>query len=102
MSPYILVAVIRRGVYVGLVRHVHAATVGQSGLSCDDEGVTDPAEPKPEQPSSRDRRRPRPSLEEVFGDVLPDQTGDERAPEPGRPSSDTWYEDNRPPHHDRD
>jgi hypothetical protein len=102
MSPYILLAVVRRGVFVGLVRHVHAATAGQPGLSCDDGRVTDPAEPKPGQPRSQSPRRPRPSLEEVFGDVLPDQTADERAPESGRPNADTWYEDNRPPHHDRD
>jgi hypothetical protein len=37
----------------------------------------------------------------VFGDVLPDLTGDERTPEPGDPAEDTWYQDNRPPHHDR-
>jgi hypothetical protein len=63
--------------------------------------VTDPAQPKPEQPRTDDRRRARPSLEEVFGDVLPDQTSDERAPDPGGPGADTWYQDNRPPHHDR-
>jgi hypothetical protein len=37
----------------------------------------------------------------VFGDVLPDVTSDER-PEPGESGADAWYEDNRPPHHDRD
>jgi len=38
---------------------------------------------------------------EVFGDVLPDVTSDERTAEPGELSVDDWYQDNRPPHHDR-
>jgi hypothetical protein len=37
----------------------------------------------------------------VFGDVLPDVTKDERTPEPGDSGADAWYQDNRPPHHDR-
>lgn len=38
-------------------------------------------------------------LWEVFGEVLPDTTSDEReAPEP---DSEDWHRDNRPPHHDR-
>jgi hypothetical protein len=42
-------------------------------------------------------------LDEVFGDVLPDTTADERDPEPReRDAADDWYERNRPPHHDRD
>ncbi|GLY64202.1 hypothetical protein [Amycolatopsis taiwanensis] len=43
-----------------------------------------------------DRRR----LDEVFGDVLPETTSDERdagAPERDR---DSWYQENRPPHHE--
>ena len=36
-------------------------------------------------------------LDEIFGDVLPDLTGDERGP--GRPPDDHWYLENRPPHH---
>jgi hypothetical protein len=48
-----------------------------------------------------DRERRRPTLDEVFGEILPDTTSDERDPEP--PSSqDDWYEHNRPPHHDRE
>jgi len=54
--------------------------------------VTEPAQPP----------RKRPSLAEIFGDVLPDSTRDERSPEPDTPRDDTWYQDNRPPHHDRD
>ena len=81
-------------------------------------GVNLPADPAPQQseadpgphpdgdvqtsdpvPSTVDRR----TLDEVFGQVLPETTSDERA-EPdqraGR-SSDDWYYENRPPHHDR-
>ena len=52
------------------------------------EPVTDPA----------GRRR----LDEIFGDVLPDVTGDERdtAGAADRAAEqDRWYLDNRPPHH---
>lgn len=49
-------------------------------------------------PADRERRRP--DLDEVFGEVLPETTADEREPE--APDSDDWYERNRPPHHDRD
>jgi hypothetical protein len=43
-------------------------------------------------------------LDEVFGDVLPDTTADERDPEPRDRDTETddWYERNRPPHHDRE
>jgi hypothetical protein len=47
-------------------------------------------------------RRKRPSIEDIFGEVLPDATQDERTPEPDAGREDTWYQDNRPPHHDRD
>ncbi|HEX3588887.1 MAG TPA: hypothetical protein VHV74_04580 [Pseudonocardiaceae bacterium] len=56
---------------------------------------------EPTRPAGPSRRK-RPSIEDVFGDVLPEVTSDERTPESGKPDSDTWYEDNRPPHHDRD
>jgi hypothetical protein len=39
-------------------------------------------------------------LDEIFGDVLPDTTSDER--EPGGSDgagSEEWYRANRPPHH---
>jgi hypothetical protein len=58
------------------------------------------SEPPAEQPGHRQARK-RPSLADVFGDVLPDLTSDERAQEPGTASADTWYQDNRPPHHDQ-
>ncbi len=48
--------------------------------------------------AERERRRRR---AEVFGDVLPDTTGDDRDPEsPGRaPDSEAWLRANVPPHH---
>lgn len=46
-------------------------------------------------------RRSRRELDEVFGDVLPETTSDERDAKPGRSSADDWYLENRPPHHDR-
>jgi hypothetical protein len=45
---------------------------------------------------SPDRRR---RLDEVFGEVLPTTTSDERDPEPPDTGSDEWYERDRPPHH---
>ena len=44
--------------------------------------------------------RRRPTIDEVFGDVFPDITSDERDPEPPDPAADDWYEHNRPPHHE--
>ncbi|CAM4234609.1 MULTISPECIES: fructose-1,6-bisphosphatase [Kibdelosporangium] len=42
-----------------------------------------------------ERRR---KIDEVFGDVLPDTTKDEREPEPEQ-RDDDWYLRNKPPHH---
>ncbi len=39
-------------------------------------------------------------LDDIFGDVLPDTTDDERDPgSAGGQFSDQWYRENRPPHH---
>ncbi len=38
-------------------------------------------------------------LAEVFGDVLPDTTADERDPDQNNTDRDSWYRENRPPHH---
>ncbi|WP_037068414.1 hypothetical protein [Pseudonocardia acaciae] len=71
--------------------------------------VTDPAEnaapaealADPAEVAARRRR-----LAEVFGDVLPDATGDD-APDTvtrdDRPAdlTERWYSENRPPHHDK-
>ncbi|NIH78435.1 hypothetical protein [Amycolatopsis viridis] len=46
-------------------------------------------------PRDRDRRK----LDEIFGEVLPDTTSDEREPERPAGNDDTWYRENRPPHH---
>jgi hypothetical protein len=79
-------------------------------------GVNLPAEPAPQQSdadppsgplhidptpvpvhSTVDRR----TLDEVFGQVLPETTSDERDERAGRSgTSDDWFYENRPPHHD--
>ncbi|HEX4705246.1 MAG TPA: hypothetical protein VH352_24170 [Pseudonocardiaceae bacterium] len=61
--------------------------------------MSEPTDPTPAVPRPGPRRPP--SIAEVFGDVLPDLTSDERTPEASDPAADTWYQDNRPPHHDR-
>jgi hypothetical protein len=50
-------------------------------------------------PAQLARRRRR--LAEVFGEVLPETTGDDR-PDAGTPGSadERWYTENRPPHHE--
>lgn len=57
------------------------------------------------QSASDDAERKR-RLDEVFGDVLPETTSDERDPEGGHDddgreesSRDTWFRDQVPPHH---
>jgi len=54
-------------------------------------------EERPAPPRGTDRRK----LDEVFGEVLPETTRDERDPEPSGGLPDDWYLENRPPHHDR-
>jgi hypothetical protein len=64
--------------------------------------VSESAEPAPQRRRTDPPVRPRVPIGDVFGDVLPDVTNDERAPEPdGESGADAWYRDNRPPHHDR-
>jgi hypothetical protein len=41
-------------------------------------------------------------LDEVFGDVLPSTTSDERDDQPDRHAGDAELLANRPPHHDQD
>jgi hypothetical protein len=38
-------------------------------------------------------------LDDVFGEVLPDVTSDERDPSDSAGFSEDWYRQNRPPHH---
>jgi len=52
--------------------------------------------------AAEDEAARRRRLAEVFGDVLPDTTSDERDPESGDQTSSTrddWYRDQVPPHH---
>ena len=47
-------------------------------------------------PDFRERRR----LDEIFGEILPTVTSDERDPEPADGADrERWYRENRPPHH---
>jgi hypothetical protein len=57
--------------------------------------VSDEKDRKP--PQERERRE----LDAIFGDVLPDTTSDERDTEASHHRDDSWYQENRPPHHDR-
>lgn len=82
-----------------------SATCGdgdRTGWACEDGGMS---EQQPRRPS---RRRDAPErgasasrLDEVFGDVLPATTSDEREHPTARDAADgdTWYLENRPPHH---
>ena len=49
-----------------------------------------------DKPDPRARRL----LDEVFGDVLPDTTADERDSTSDEHDRRDWYERNRPPHHE--
>ena len=58
-----------------------------------------PPDPGPS-PAQPDRPIDRRLLDEIFGDVLPETTSDEReAGRSGGAQSDDWYRENRPPHH---
>lgn len=51
-------------------------------------------------PARHDRRPTSGELAEVFGDVLPETTADERECDPAElDATDSWYLRNRPPHH---
>lgn len=63
-----------------------------TGGSGDDE----PAAPQPPALADPVRRR----LDEIFGEVLPEVTRDEKADTPDEPATgDEWLRANRPPHH---
>ena len=52
---------------------------------------------KPPDPTEAARKR---RLDEVFGDVLPETTSDERDDrDPGDDASDRWLREQVPPHH---
>jgi hypothetical protein len=61
-------------------------------------GVTE-SRPPEARPGRAPRRRER--IDDVFGEVLPETTSDERTRESTGGSLDSWYLENRPPHHDR-
>lgn len=66
------------------------------------ESPEDPQVPEQDADTAREpewQRRRR--LDSIFGDTLPDQTADDRAPgEAGREGKgDRWYRDQVPPHH---
>jgi hypothetical protein len=60
-----------------------------------------PGEDEDKRPSATSSAQKRRQVDEIFGDVLPDTTSDEREPGQRSPDSDSWYLENRPPHHDR-
>jgi hypothetical protein len=61
----------------------------------DNGGVTDRAK-------DRELARQRRKLAEVFGEILPETTRDERTDDAeGAGDSERWYRENRPPHHER-
>ncbi|MGW7531654.1 hypothetical protein [Amycolatopsis sp. NPDC054798] len=53
-------------------------------------------ERRPRVTEAQRRRR----VDEIFGDVLPETTSDERGRTP-ETTPDSWYLENRPPHHDQ-
>ncbi|MBP2474896.1 hypothetical protein JOF53_003768 [Crossiella equi] len=38
-------------------------------------------------------------MEEIFGEVLPESTSDDRPSTKSRTTDDDWFLENRPPHH---
>ncbi len=61
--------------------------------------MTGQGDPTPDAEADWERQR---RLAEVFGDVLPDTTSDERDPADGSESAahgDTWLKEQVPPHH---
>lgn len=56
-----------------------------------------PGQQRDPKAGSEQRRR----VDEIFGDVLPETTSDERDPDRRTGLPDDWYRENRPPHHDR-
>jgi hypothetical protein len=60
--------------------------------------VSGPEDSEHEHEADAERRRQR-LRERVFGDVLPDTTGDERGPGSEGGGNDEWLRSNVPPHH---
>nr|WP_037161499.1 hypothetical protein [Rhodococcus fascians] len=65
----------------------------------DEKPATNRAEQDKTEPDAESRARAqRARLARVFGDVLPEQTADDRSESTSRTSAD-WFERERPPHH---
>jgi hypothetical protein len=64
-----------------------------------------PVEQEPDETPDAAVQEPEPEwvrrkrLADVFGDVLPDQTSDDRAPSQRDGKGDEWYRHQVPPHH---
>lgn len=43
--------------------------------------------------------KPKPDLDEIFGDVLPDQTRDDQEPSTDSEAHEEWLKRQVPPHH---
>jgi hypothetical protein len=52
----------------------------------------------PPRPDARSGRR---DLADIFGDVLPETTADDRLGGADGTDEERWYHENRPPHHER-
>ncbi|HEX8781218.1 MAG TPA: hypothetical protein VF728_08645 [Nocardioides sp.] len=61
--------------------------------------MSDRPDPTSDQPDPEPDWKRRQRLAEVFGDVLPDTTGDERDPGRSAGRDDQWLRDQVPPHH---
>jgi hypothetical protein len=55
---------------------------------------------EPAKTSDRAERERRRRLAEIFGDVLPETTSDDRPDRTTGGDEERWYRENRPPHHD--
>jgi hypothetical protein len=56
--------------------------------------------PEPSSEPSPDKVHKARRLAEIFGDVLPESTSDDRDAQTAHRGDDSWYTENRPPHHD--
>lgn len=65
-------------------------------MSVREPGMTDKQTPPPERETEWQRKR---RLAEVFGDVLPDTTADERDDDDRSRTSEEWLRSQVPPHH---
>jgi hypothetical protein len=74
----------------------HLSTTARPGRATtgDDGPVSDPS-------NAADGGPRRDTLADIFGEVLPETTSDEREPGHDGFVKDAWYHENRPPHHDR-